>query len=418
MQNRNHAAHAAAPRAPRRRAARGVAALGLTAGLLVPMGIAGADTAFASEPGESGNPDAGEAASLQEGSGQAPLTLDDAADRLAEAQGAYDQAEQRLAEEESQAQTAQAAQAAPGDAEGPAAGSAQLAQAGAEAQGAEPTSESAEPTEGGRAGAPNAAAAAGIDATQEAPSAAQGAQGDAEAEAVAETEPAAASAGAKAQAAAQEADGAKQPAAGADAAVPAANGAKQTAEARTNAPAAGDAPTPAGAAATAGLTAEQAQARYDQGAFAFYESVGADAALDILENCAYAGYVDRGGEASATSLANMLAAVEQLRELNALRASAGLPEYKVTYELLAMAQAQADYVAQRFEHNGQFLEQASNLYWGNAENIAAHTDDPQQGWYHAEKRAWDEAVAKNPALAKMSAVEVYKAYPDLYARTG
>lgn len=139
------------------------------------------------------------------------------------------------------------------------------------------------------------------------------------------------------------------------------------------------------------------QEAYDQGIFGFLEYLedngstdaikqSATNALALLENCTYTDAVGDGSGTSATSIANIEKAIDIFEKLNQLRARLGLPEYKTTYEYLAMAIAQADYCENigGLNHNGQF----SN----SAENLAQGYSNPINGWYDQEKRVWNSYV--------------------------
>lgn len=80
------------------------------------------------------------------------------------------------------------------------------------------------------------------------------------------------------------------------------------------------------AQATANASAEN----YRQGAIAFFKSVGADDAADLILNCKYASLTKVGEEVDATSLTNMKQAIVWLKACNEYRKSVGLSELKVT----------------------------------------------------------------------------------------
>jgi len=135
---------------------------------------------------------------------------------------------------------------------------------------------------------------------------------------------------------------------------------------------------------------EEAQEAYDSaeelyatGAFGFFEYVGADEAIDVLENATYASYTEEGNSQDATSLDNMLAAIDWIRECNELRAANGLDELEVTYQLIAISMSNLNYSASNYNHSKQYSV-GENLAWGYS--------DPFDGWYDSEKVIFDAAV--------------------------
>lgn len=104
------------------------------------------------------------------------------------------------------------------------------------------------------------------------------------------------------------------------------------------------------AQATANASAEN----YRQGAIAFFKSVGADDAADLILNCKYASLTKVGEEVDATSLTNMKQAIVWLKACNKYRASVGLGELKVTYAMMATAIADANFSDTKTAHAMQF----------------------------------------------------------------
>lgn len=135
------------------------------------------------------------------------------------------------------------------------------------------------------------------------------------------------------------------------------------------------------AQATANASAEN----YRQGAIAFFKSVGANDAADIILNCKLASYNKVGEEADATSLANMKQAVVWLKACNEYRASVGLGELKVTYAMMATAIADANFSDTKIDHARQF-EVGENVAWNYGSN-------PFKQWVDQEKAVFDAAAA-------------------------
>ena len=53
---------------------------------------------------------------------------------------------------------------------------------------------------------------------------------------------------------------------------------------------------------------DSADAQLKQGAIGFFRAMGADSAIEIIQNCTHKGYTEVGNSLDATSLDNMLAA--------------------------------------------------------------------------------------------------------------
>ena len=118
--------------------------------------------------------------------------------------------------------------------------------------------------------------------------------------------------------------------------------------------------------------------------FGFFEHVGAEDAIEILESCKYASYTQKGDPDDATNMANVLATMDLIREGNALRALHGAGELLITHELMAMAQANANYSDTIIAHSSQFRS------YGTGENLAwNHDGDPYYQWYTQEKRNYE-----------------------------
>lgn len=147
---------------------------------------------------------------------------------------------------------------------------------------------------------------------------------------------------------------------------------------------------------TAKAEAEAAQKEYDaakayadaatekisQGAFGFYEEMGATEALDVLNNAKYADATKKGSATDATSLENMKASLAFLEEYLELRAQEGYTgNTYVTDYYMAIAQSNANKSAETFDHCRQY-NVGENLAWG--------WKDPFDGWYTEEKKLYEQ----------------------------
>lgn len=156
------------------------------------------------------------------------------------------------------------------------------------------------------------------------------------------------------------------------------------------------------AQATANASAEN----YRQGAIAFFKSVGADDAANLILNCKLASYNKVGEEVDATSLTNMKQAIVWLKACNKYRASVGLGELKVTYDMMATAIADANYSDTKVAHAEQFSV-GENVAWNFGSN-------PFEQWVDEEKAVFDSAAASLGAtgLTGKAAFDFYRQHGD------
>lgn len=102
-------------------------------------------------------------------------------------------------------------------------------------------------------------------------------------------------------------------------------------------------------------------------------------------------YTELGTEKDATSLENMKAAIEYLKECNVIREKDGVAPLKVDYYTMALTQLKANWSAKTDE--GHY----SKLYC-NGENIAegygGENNSPFKGWYTDEKVVYDYICKK------------------------
>lgn len=127
---------------------------------------------------------------------------------------------------------------------------------------------------------------------------------------------------------------------------------------------------------------ENVQKIFD-GSFAYFQDKGASEALDVLNNSKYASYTVKGdeNERDATSLRNMTLAINWLKECNTLREQNGLEPLLVNDEMMAMAQADANYSDAVHGHAEQF-NVGENCAWNSGSN-------PFVQWYNEEKEKYE-----------------------------
>lgn len=153
---------------------------------------------------------------------------------------------------------------------------------------------------------------------------------------------------------------------------------------------------------------DTADAQLKQGAIGFFRAMGADSAIEIIQNCTYKDYTEVGNSLDATSLDNMLAAIPYMKSINEYRKSVGLSELQVTYKLIAAAIANANYSDVKFGHSMQF-DTSENLAWN-------YGTDPKPQWVDQEKAFFDQAVQELygvTGLIGKDAVDFYKSHSGI-----
>lgn len=159
--------------------------------------------------------------------------------------------------------------------------------------------------------------------------------------------------------------------------------------------------------------ADNADAQRAKGSVGFFEALGDYDAEKIFQSTqvasgtgtsadgrTFASYTHIGAEGDATSLENLRAAIELLREGNQLRTTdnnfTGLTELYVTNDLMALGEMNANWITGAvFMHPGAYgqeffdLPLSSHSYMAWGENIAAGWRDPYAGWYTSEKAVYD-----------------------------
>lgn len=129
---------------------------------------------------------------------------------------------------------------------------------------------------------------------------------------------------------------------------------------------------------------DSAGAQLKQGAIGFFRAMGADSAIEIIQNCTYKDYTEIGNSLDATGLENMLSSITVMKNVNAYRKSVGLSELEVSYKLIAAAIADANYSTKNVEHAQQF-DVGENLAWSYR--------DPCKAWIYQEKDLFDKTAA-------------------------
>ena len=153
---------------------------------------------------------------------------------------------------------------------------------------------------------------------------------------------------------------------------------------------------------------DSADAQLKQGAIGFFRAMGADSAIEIIQNCTYKDYTEVGNSLDATSLDNMLAAIPYMKSINEYRKSVGLSELQVTYKLIAAAIANANYSDVKFGHSMQF-DTSENLAWN-------YGTDPKPQWVDQEKAFFDQAVQELygvTGLIGKDAADFYKSHSGI-----
>ena len=163
-----------------------------------------------------------------------------------------------------------------------------------------------------------------------------------------------------------------------------------------------------------GLKAEQQE---KLGALGWFQQRGDKMAQETLTNPnAYymdgvLDYTHIGAEGDATSLPNLIAGIKMVQETNRLRATMGWAPLRISDFAMAQAMVNANYATVLLGHSENF-ESNENLSWGYA--------DPYDGWWTAEKKIFDDAVASGdyPGLENMDLYDIYWQYPKLWDKAG
>lgn len=141
------------------------------------------------------------------------------------------------------------------------------------------------------------------------------------------------------------------------------------------------------------FTKEQAKKLQAKGSLGFFESVGskdAKQAASMLRNPPekLADATDLAAKDDATSLDNMKKALDLIDQCNKLRTEEeGLPELKVTHELMAAAQLQSNYSADYAKGHSNVYHVAENLAWGKS--------NPYKKWFYEQKKNKEENNGKS-----------------------
>ena len=185
-----------------------------------------------------------------------------------------------------------------------------------------------------------------------------------------------------------------------------------------------------------------AQNDYDNAGRKFLnEKAGEDVSVEILtdlykQNATIKPYV--GTEkyekalSSALTIDNLNKAADFVTECNELRAEYhSLPALKINYRLMCLSVTSAAVSNQTPGHvvineiygNSNPLKSLTDsgvLTKYPSENLAWGYSDPFDGWYFAEKEAYEEYVAsgKYPGMEDMTAYELQNKYYDVYHETG
>ena len=133
---------------------------------------------------------------------------------------------------------------------------------------------------------------------------------------------------------------------------------------------------------------DAAEQQFKDGSFAFFEEMGATQALSFLENSPNSKHTIRGDANDATSLDNMLYAIELLERCNALRAQNGLAPLKTSDTAMAISQELANAEDWAGTVRGG-LAAAQNILWSSS---SGKTLNPYYNWYNCEEK---NAIANN-----------------------
>ena len=137
---------------------------------------------------------------------------------------------------------------------------------------------------------------------------------------------------------------------------------------------------------------KEIEKRINQGSLRFFEQMGETWAVERINKGVENGHTKIGDKTDATNLDNMQKALNQIKRGNEIRQSIGLPEWKVSHRLMAIAQVHANESQQIIDHTRNDEV---------AENLAFGYKDPYDGWYFEEKAYLNELVEKTPKYKQM-----------------
>ena len=138
------------------------------------------------------------------------------------------------------------------------------------------------------------------------------------------------------------------------------------------------------AAADAAAAARESGIKAADGVIGFYKENGKDEAVRNLTECRYNSYINSDDKTDAIDLDNVKKVFDHIRKCNELRARHGLDPLLVSDELMACAQADADYSDTIVDHARQF-NVGENCAWNTGSN-------PFLQWYDKEKAIYDSGA--------------------------
>ncbi|MBR3328016.1 MAG: hypothetical protein IKG22_11915 [Atopobiaceae bacterium] len=175
-----------------------------------------------------------------------------------------------------------------------------------------------------------------------------------------------------------------------------------------------------------------------KGSIGFFDAKGSTTASGYLTDTTSMGYysggsvsfaslTNVGAATDATALANMLEAIDWIEYCNnTYRVPNGLAPLKISDNMMASAQRNANFSTYRYTHaldeNG-YMNMAEDGDGGSGENLyrtRIGKEAAYRGWYDAEKETWDAAVAADPSLVKYvgDGYQLMQDNPTLYFQVG
>ena len=142
---------------------------------------------------------------------------------------------------------------------------------------------------------------------------------------------------------------------------------------------------------------------YANGSLGFFKWLGADAAVQVIEDSPNKDIVgpfqnlsNMASRNSAFNLDNMYRALDNIEKSNQLRRAEGVGEARVDPYLMAISQVNTNF------SDANYLTH-SNAYATVSENIAWGFEDPYSRWYYDEKGEW-ESEELRPAREHMESL--------------
>ena len=141
---------------------------------------------------------------------------------------------------------------------------------------------------------------------------------------------------------------------------------------------------------------------YESGSLGFFQWIGADEAVKVIEESPsnpivgqYQNFTNMDSRTSAFNLDNMYRALDNIEYCNDLRVSHGSPESRIDPYLMAVSQINTNFSYVNYLTHSNAYDISENIAWGFA--------NPYSRWYYDEKYEW-ESEELRPAREHMESL--------------